>query len=400
MSEKDRPTSETQDLVGASIGHCADTNELLINILSRGTAERLLPLSQERVRVGVIGGGAWGTALARHCAHMRHDTLLWAREPEVVAGVNDPAVKENTTYLKGFKLPEALRATGDLDAVVAHGQLLLMVVPTPFVASTMGAIRDKLRPEQILVSCTKGIVNDTLETVNQILMRVLPPALHERLAFLSGPSFAAEVAAGLPTVVTVAAVDDMVAARAQYLLSTPRFRCYRTTDVQGVELGGALKNVLAIACGINDGLGFGCNGRAALITRGLSEMTRLAVALGAHPLTMGGLAGMGDLVLTCTGELSRNRTVGLRIGKGEKLADIVKGMTAVAEGVLTSRSAHALAQRLGVEAPIIEGIYRVIHEDADPVAVVTEVMSRDLRAEVDPAILQAAARAPAANGHF
>eukprot|EP00877_Chromochloris_zofingiensis_P015072 jgi/Chrzof1/9819/Cz04g17090.t1 len=317
---------------------------------------------------------------------MGHQTTLWARETEVVASVNGPE-HENTTFLPGVKLPESLKATGDLAAVVSSSEILLMVIPTPFVASTLAPVADKMKSDSILVSCTKGILNDTLETVNEILSRVVPERLHSRLAYLSGPSFAAEVARGLPTVVTIAAKDEAVAARVQTLLSTSKFRCYRTTDVTGVELGGALKNVLAIACGISDGLGFGNNARAALITRGNAEITRLAVAKGAHPLTMGGLAGMGDLVLTCTGDLSRNRTVGLRIGRGESLQDITASMKgAVAEGVLTSRSAYNLATKLGVDCPIIEGIYRVIHESYDPVKVVEDVMSRDLKHEVDDVV--------------
>lgn len=350
-----------------------------------------------RTTVGVLGGGAWGTALAAHAARMGHDTVLWAREPDVVAAVNEQ--HENVTFLKGVSLPDNLRASGDMAEVAKGAEIILMVIPTPFVARTVAPLADLLQPHQILVSCTKGILNDTLETPNQILQRVLPQPLHARLAYLSGPSFAAEVARELPTVVTIASQDEAVAARAQALLSTPRFRCYRTTDVIGVEMGGALKNVLAIACGISDGLGFGNNGRAALITRGLAEMTRLAVAGGAHPLTMPGLAGMGDLVLTCTGDLSRNRTVGLRIGKGETLQQIMEGMTAVAEGVLTSRSAHSLAKKLGVDAPIIEGIYRVIHENADPKAVCIEVMSRELRPEVDEVTFAAAALRPGEKAH-
>ncbi|CAK0748951.1 hypothetical protein CVIRNUC_001873 [Coccomyxa viridis] len=300
-------------------------------------------LSKERTKIGVIGGGAWGTALAMH-ASLRHDTVVYARETEVVEAINDPSIRENTTFLKGYKVPEGLRATNSMAEAVQRSEIILMVVPTQFVARTMTDMAKLLQPHQIVVSCTKGISVDSLETVNQILTRVLPEALHTRLAYLSGPSFAAEVANGNPTAVTIASKDDEVASRVQDLLSTNRFRCYRTTDVQGVELGGALKNVLAIGCGISDGLGFGCNGRAALITRGLAEMTRLAVALGAHPLTMQGLAGMGDLVLTCTGDLSRNRTVGIRLGKGEQLKDIIDSMKAVAEGVLTSKSTHQLAK--------------------------------------------------------
>lgn len=343
----------------------------------------------ERTSVAVLGGGAWGTALAAHAARQGHSTVLWAREEAVVNSINGTQ-HENTTFLPGVTLPEELKATTDMKAAVTDAEVILMVIPTPFVASTLAPLATLLQPHQILVSCTKGILNDTLETPNHILTRVLPETLHGRLAYLSGPSFAAEVAAGMPTVVTIASTDDSVAARAQGLLSTPRFRCYRTTDVVGVEMGGALKNVLAIACGISDGLGFGNNGRAALITRGLAEMTRLAVASGANPLTMSGLAGMGDLVLTCTGDLSRNRTVGLRIGKGETLEAIAASMKAVAEGVLTSRSAHNLAMKLGVECPIISGIYRVIHERADPKTVVHQVMSRNLRPEVDESVAAAA----------
>lgn len=343
-------------------------------------------LTHERTKMGVIGGGAWGTALGIHCARMGHDTLLWALEEEVVLSMNGPQ-KENCTYLKGVTIPDGLSATEDLHRVLEHAKIILMVVPTPFVESTLAPIAKDFRSDQIMVSCTKGILNDTLETVDEILQRVFPAAFHSRLACLSGPSFAAEVARQTPTAVTVAAKDDLVGLEVQKMLSTPRFRCYRSTDVAGVELGGALKNVLAIACGICDGLGYGNNARAALITRGLNEITRLAVAKGAIPLTMGGLAGMGDLVLTCTGDLSRNRTVGLRIGRGEKLDNITKSMKAVAEGVLTSRSAHNLAVKLGVDCPIIQGIYQVIHEGADPAKVTKEVMSRALKAEIDEQVL-------------
>ncbi|KAL4427998.1 hypothetical protein ABPG75_002087 [Micractinium tetrahymenae] len=346
-------------------------------------------LSSERTRIAVLGGGAWGTSLALHAARMGHEVLLWALEPEVKRAVNEE--HENTTYLKGFKLPESLRASNDIKEVAAFGEVILMVIPTPFVERTVAQVVDALRDSSILVSCTKGILNDTLETPNEILKRVLPARLHPRLAYLSGPSFAAEVAKEIPTAVTVAADNDDVAKRVQEMLSTPRFRCYRTHDVAGVELGGALKNVLAIACGISDGLGFGSNGRAALITRGLDEITRLAVAAGASPLTLAGLSGIGDIVLTCTGDLSRNRTVGIRLGKGEKLEDITATMGgAVAEGVLTSRSAHHLALEKGIDCPVISGIYRVIHEGADPVDVVTQNMSRPLKPEVDRRVAQAA----------
>lgn len=350
--------------------------------------QRTSTLSDEIAKITVIGGGAWGTALAIHCARKGHDTLLWALEKEVADAVNTQ--HENTVFLKGYPLPENLKATNDIKEAAQHGELVLMVIPTPFVERTVGQIADILRDDQVVVSCTKGILNGTLETPHDILSRVLPERLHSRLAYLSGPSFAAEVAKNIPTAVTIACQNADVAFRVQELMSTPRFRCYRTTDVVGVELGGALKNVLAIACGISDGVGFGSNGRAALITRGLDEITRLVVACGGNPLTMAGLAGVGDIVLTCTGDLSRNRTVGLRIGKGEKLEEVMKSMTAVAEGVLTSRSAHDLAKKKGIDCAVIEGIYRVVYEGVDPIQVVTENMSRPLKEEVDSKVAAAA----------
>lgn len=373
--------------------------------------------------VAVVGGGAWGTALAAHAARAGHEVRLYAREKEVVDAVNDPAVRENTTFLPGFKLPETgLRATTVAADALRGAELVLLVVPTPFLETVVSkALLPHLdASKHILVSCTKGILNDTLETPADILERTLGKgssaasapssagvengsdadtdrsngitSLASRACFISGPSFAAEVARGAPTVVTVASRDRAAAERVQLLLSTPVFRCYTSTDVVGVEMGGALKNVLAIGCGVSDGLGFGANARAALVTRGLGEMTRLAVARGAHPLTMGGLAGLGDLVLTCTGDLSRNRTVGLRIGGGETLEQIAKSMTAVAEGVLTARSAAALARKLGVDAPIIDGIDRVLHEGADARDVVTEVMTRELKPELHDDVLAAAAK--------
>mmetsp|Transcript_3707 Transcript_3707/g.7585 ORF Transcript_3707/g.7585 Transcript_3707/m.7585 type:complete len:347 (-) Transcript_3707:437-1477(-) len=338
-------------------------------------------------RIAVLGGGAWGTALALHCARKGHDVLVWAREQEVVDGIN--IHHENVVFFKGFTLPDNLRATQDIHAAMVHGELILIVIPTPFVEKVLSQVVDDINGNQILCSCTKGILNETLETPDQILKRVLPDKLHDRLAFLSGPSFAAEVAQEQPTAVTIASKNETVAKRVQDLLSTVRFRCYTTDDTVGVEFGGALKNVLAIACGISDGLGFGFNARAALMTRGLDELSRLAVKCGANPLTLAGLSGVGDLILTCTGDLSRNRTVGVRLGKGEKLKDIQSSMSAVAEGILTSKSAHHLAEKVGVECHIIEGIYKVIHEGADPLEIVASNMSRPLKPEVSPIISEA-----------
>ncbi|KAL6776141.1 hypothetical protein ACKKBG_A20010 [Auxenochlorella protothecoides x Auxenochlorella symbiontica] len=344
-------------------------------------------LSDTRTTVTVVGGGAWGTALAAHCARMGHDTYLWAMEKEVVDAVNKQ--HENTVFLKGLPLPESLKATNDIEFAIKHAELVLTVVPTPFLFKSLSNIKDLLTEKHVIISCTKGILNDTLETPDDIIKRALPEKLHSRLAFLSGPSFAAEVTKGIPTAVTIASKNIQLAQHVQELLSTNRFRCYRTDDVVGVELAGALKNVLAIACGISDGVGFGNNGRAALITRGLDEITRLAVASGANPLTLAGLAGVGDIVLTCCGDLSRNRTVGLRLGKGEKLEDIVSSLGATAEGVLTSRSAYHFAKKMGIDCAVIEGIYRVVNEGADPVEVVATTMSRPLRAEVDEKVAAA-----------
>jgi len=330
--------------------------------------------------IAVIGAGAWGTALAIHAARKGKRTLLWAREPEVIAEIAE--FRENRSFFPGFKLPDGLEGTDDLERAVRKSRIILTVMPTPHVGQMAARMAQWLKDDQAIVSCTKGIETESLETVNEIFERTLPRRLHSSLAYLSGPSFAAEVAMGSPTAVTIASVHLKLARELQKELSGERFRCYATTDVIGVEVGGALKNVIAIATGAADGLGFGHNARAGLITRGLAEITRIAVKKGANPLTLQGLAGMGDLVLTCTGDLSRNRTVGLRLGRGEKIGDIVASMNAVAEGVLTSKSAWRLAQKLGCDVPIIEYTYRVIHEGMAPLEALERLMTRELKDEL------------------
>lgn len=334
----------------------------------------------EKFEVGIIGAGAWGTALAIHCARKGMNTLMWAYEADTVQAIED--TQQNLTFLPGVNLPSNLRATNDLQKCVQSAHILLTVIPTPHVARIAKQISPWLTDDHAIVSCSKGIDNESLETVNEIFERVLPRRFHLSLAYLSGPSFAAEVAAGSPTAVTIAALDRKLAHHLQKELSNDRLRCYATNDVIGVEMGGALKNVMAIATGAADGLGFGFNARAALITRGLSEITRVAVKKGGNPLTMQGLAGMGDLVLTCTGDLSRNRTVGLRLGRGESIEQILGSMSAVAEGVLTSRSAHRLCEQLGVDAPIIHNTYRVVHEGLPPLEALASLMSRSLKDEL------------------
>jgi glycerol-3-phosphate dehydrogenase (NAD(P)+) len=334
----------------------------------------------EQIDVAVVGAGAWGTALAMHTARKGLRTRLWAYEADVVSDINE--CHENKRFFPGHLLPEGLTASRDLESCIRPARLVLTVMPTPHVARLASQMAPMLSDEQAIVSCSKGIDNESLETVNEIFERVLPRRLKSSLAYLSGPSFAAEVAIGSPTAVTIASVDRTLARFVQQELSTDRFRCYASNDVIGVEMGGALKNVMAIATGAADGLGFGHNARAALITRGLAEITRLAVKKGGNPLTMQGLAGIGDLVLTCTGDLSRNRTVGLRLGRGETMAQILDSMTAVAEGVLTSRSAFRLAQQLGVDVPIIENTYRVVHEGLAPMDALNALMTRSLKDEL------------------
>ncbi len=331
--------------------------------------------------VAVLGAGSWGTALAKLLAENGHAVRLWARRPEQAEAIERE--RANGAYLPGFELPRNLRAVSDLDEALSGVSLVLSVVPTHGLRHVLGEAAAHLPEDAPILSCTKGIENSTLLLVSEIFEELLPKERHRLLTYLAGPSFAREVAARMPTAVTVAGHDADVCARVQSLLMNDVFRVYTSDDVVGCELGGALKNVIAIAAGIGDGLGFGHNTRAALITRGLAEIGRLATKRGAHPMTVNGLAGMGDLVLTCTGDLSRNRKVGLALGRGEKIGDILAGMTMVAEGVRTTRSAHELAQRDGVEMPITAAMYRILYEEQDPREAVVDLMSRRARPERD-----------------
>lgn len=330
-------------------------------------------------KVAVLGAGSWGTALAKLVADQGRPVSLWARRDEVARAIEEE--RENKSYLAGFRLPDSLTATSDLQAAVDHAVAVVVVVPSHGIRPVLAQLASALPEDCPVLGAIKGIENETLKLVSEVFEEVLPKERHEMLCYLGGPSFAREVAAEHPTVVCIAGRNEEVAHRFQQLLSTEAFRAYRTTDVVGVELGGALKNVIAIASGITDGLGFGHNTRAALITRGLFEMSRLASKLGADPLTMSGLGGMGDLVLTCTGDLSRNRQVGLRIGKGETLEQILGSMNMVAEGVRTAKSAHELAQRENVDMPIVAEIYRILYEGKDPRKAVQDLMTRPLKPE-------------------
>lgn len=326
----------------------------------------------ERVRLSVIGGGAWGTSLADHAAKIGHRVTLWTYEPEVAAAIARTA--ENPVYLPGLRLHPALAATADLEAAVAGAEWVIFVVPTAFARAQLARLAPLLPAAVPVVSATKGIENGSLQFVTQIMQDVFGARPHP-LAVLSGPSFAREVVQGHPTAVVLATADAALGARLQTGLSSSTFRVYTSADVIGVQLGGALKNVMALAAGISDGLGFGHNTRAALIARGLAEIARLGRALGAEPVTLAGLAGLGDLVLTCTGELSRNRAVGLRLGRGERLEAILKDLRGVAEGVETCRAAQALIGRCGVRAPIIAAIHSVLFDGKDARRAVEDLLA-------------------------
>jgi glycerol-3-phosphate dehydrogenase (NAD(P)+) len=332
-------------------------------------------------RAAVIGAGSWGTALAALLAGKGYATRLWGRDTTLTASIE--LQRENPRYLPGIKLPERLAATSNLAWALEQAELVTLVVPSHALRTLAHELLGLLPPGVTVVSAMKGIENESLELPSQILESVLSPNLHDQLTFLSGPSFAREVALGMPTAVLVAGRDHEHTRRAQQAFTTDRMRVYSSDDVIGVEIGGALKNVIAIAAGIADGMSFGHNSRAGLITRGLAEIGRLAHKLGAHPLTVSGLSGMGDLVLTSTGDLSRNRQVGIELGRGKKLPQVLSEMTMVAEGVRTAKSAAQLAQRESVEMPIVQGVYEILYEEASPHDKLAEIMSRPPRPERD-----------------
>lgn len=333
----------------------------------------------EHPRALVVGGGSWGTALANLLVTDRVPTTIWAREAEVVDAINRQ--RENTVFLPGVSLHEGLSAVDDLHAAVAEAEIVVSSVPTQFVRETWSRVSDVTPGDITIVTVSKGIEVDTLRTPSHILGEVLGDAVSERIVALSGPSFAREVAAGHPTAVVAAGTDPDRTRTVQGLFSSETFRVYTSDDVTGVELGGALKNVIAVAAGIVEGLRYGHNTLTALITRGLAELSRLGVAMGGHPMTFSGLSGMGDLVLTCTGGLSRNRTVGVELGRGRSLEDIVAEMNMVAEGVRTAEAVRQLSESVGVEMPICEQVYEVLYRGKSPGLVARELMVRELRSE-------------------
>ncbi|MBI4714751.1 MAG: NAD(P)-dependent glycerol-3-phosphate dehydrogenase [Nitrospirae bacterium] len=327
------------------------------------------------MKVAVIGGGAWGTALALLLA-AQEEVRLWVYETDLAAAMRER--RENTLYLPGFRLPETLLPTSNMEEAMRGADLVVSVAPSHVVRKVFETLRTFLPRNIPVVSASKGIENDTLLPVSEVLKSVLPERHHPRLAFLSGPSFAKEVAEKLPTAVSVASWDPDLGKTLQKIFTRPYFKVYTNPDVLGVELGGALKNVIAIAVGCSEGLGFGHNTRAALITRGLAEITRLGTAMGAQAATFYGLSGLGDLVLTCTGELSRNRTVGYKLGQGMTLEAVMAETRAVAEGIKTTKATHDLALKHRVEMPITAEVYALLYEGKSARAVARDLMLREV----------------------
>lgn len=326
----------------------------------------------------VIGAGSWGTALAMQLARAGNAVHLWCRDAESAGRMRES--RQNEKYLKGFPFPLPLTPTSDLEQAVRRAdRIVVCAVPSHAARETMAAASRWLSPETIIVSATKGIEEGTSRRMTEVIRETT--ACGSRAAVLSGPSFAKEVAAEMPTAVTIAAEDETVAAAAQKAFASPMFRPYVSTDVIGCEVGGAVKNVIAVAAGVCDGLGLGHNTRAGLVTRGLAEVNRLATALGADPRTVNGLSGMGDLVLTCTGDLSRNRSVGLRLGKGEKLDDVLGSMNQVAEGVRNTIAVGEMARAHGVDMPITAEMHRLLFEGKSPREAMIDLMTRSLKAE-------------------
>lgn len=333
------------------------------------------------LRIGVVGAGSWGTALSHLLAEKGFSVVLWAFETQVRDQIAD--FGENRLFLPGIRLSANIRPTHLIGEAVSEKDLVLVVVPSHVMRETGRNMASSLDPKALVVTASKGIENKTHRSMSAILMETLSGISAERLSVLSGPSFAAEVARHAPTVVTVASRNIETARTVQRIFSTPVFRVYTSDDVVGVELGGAVKNVIAIASGILEGLGLGYNTRAALITRGMTEIRRLGVALGANPRTFTGPAGIGDLILTCTADMSRNYTVGKKIGRGQTLGAILSEMRMVAEGVKTAESVYHFSREIGVEMPICNEIYHILYNGREPKAAIRNLMTRNLKHELD-----------------
>jgi glycerol-3-phosphate dehydrogenase (NAD(P)+) len=331
------------------------------------------------VTLAIVGAGSWGTALSIVLAPRFEQLRLWVYESDLAARM--AATRENDMYFPGVRLPERVEVATNLARVLEGAAILLGVMPSHHARGLYSAMLPHLDPSMIFVSATKGIEQGTLMRMSEVLTEAIRPRFEPRVAVLSGPTFAREVACGEPAAVVVASSDPDAASRVQTAFSGPAFRLYTNPDMVGVEVGAALKNVIAIAAGVCHGLGLGSNTQAALITRGLAEITRLAVAMGGQPKTLAGLAGLGDLVLTCGGDLSRNRRVGMELARGRPLAEIIGSMRMVAEGVETCDAAVALGEKFGVDLPIIQQMHAVLHRAKSPREALRELMERSLKGE-------------------
>jgi glycerol-3-phosphate dehydrogenase (NAD(P)+) len=331
--------------------------------------------------IGVIGAGAWGTALAHLIAQAGHHVTLWAREPEVAESINTQ--HENITFLKGSPLNPQLIATDSLEEACRDKKIILFVVPSQHTRTLLSSVLPYLAPHTIPLCASKGIEITTLKLLSEVFAEILPAPIGSRTCFISGPSFAREVVENRPTAITLASNNVDVAKEVQRILSVPFFKLYTSSDVVGVEVGGAFKNVIAIAAGVVEGLNLGHSTMAAMITRGIHEMSRLGIKLGANPLTFSGLSGIGDLVLTCTGGLSRNRSLGIEIAQGKKVDTILKKRKTVAEGYYTAKAVHNLTQKLGLELPIAQEVYKILYEGKSPTDTLHDLTSRDLKDELE-----------------
>jgi glycerol-3-phosphate dehydrogenase (NAD(P)+) len=331
--------------------------------------------------IAVIGAGSYGTCLAVLFGNAGHRVSLYCRGEAAARTIE--AARENAAYLPGHPLPDSVRVTSDLTAAVSAKRFVLGVLPSHGTREVLGRAAAAMDPDAIVINASKGLEDGTLSSIDAVYRDVLPARIAARATYLSGPTFAGELAAGMPAAIVLAGHDRETCAEAQQALSHLHFRIYTTDDVLGVLIGGALKNVIAIGAGISDGLGFGSNSRVALITRGLAEITRMGVALGAHAQTFAGLSGMGDLVLTCSGDASRNRRVGLALGRGKSMAEILGEMKQVAEGVKTAKVARQLAAKIGIEAPITDAMYAIMHAGVPVREAINSLLTRPTRSERD-----------------
>lgn len=330
--------------------------------------------------IGIIGAGGWGIALAKVLADKGEQVTLWCHGAESYHELQEN--RESHIYLAGILLPSSIKFTRSIEAAVIDKSLIICAVPSHTVRGIMASASSYVSSQTTVLCGTKGLEEESQKTMGEVLAEIFGGPQQQRHAFLSGPTFAIEVARGLPAAVTVAARQEDTARDVQETMSTQNFRVYTSTDIVGVQMGGVIKNIIAIAAGISDGLNLGHNARAALITRGLAEMTRLAIRMGADPMTLAGLPGLGDLVLTCAGDLSRNRKVGIQIAQGKSVQEITQGTRMVAEGVRNTRSVYILARNLGAEMPIVEQMYKVIHEGKKPAEAVRDLMQRSLKSEL------------------